>query len=370
MPNESVFVGLISGTSLDGVDAVVVDLSSNQPRLIASHVEPYPTQLRTSLRTLCQPGSNEIDRMGELDKQVAVTFATACRAVLADTGITPQQVTAIGSHGQTIRHRPDAENPFTLQIGDPNTIAELTGITTVADFRRRDMAAGGQGAPLVPVLHQALFQIPGIKRIILNLGGIANITCLPDNHAKPVTGYDTGPANTLLDRWIENHRTVTLDHQGAWAKSGHINDSLLNELLSDPYFQQPPPKSTGREYFTLDWLLEKLTRHPLSAEDVQATLVELSAATIAQAILDEGYDESEVLVCGGGVHNLYLLERLGSQLPRAEIQPTSAYGVDPNWIEAITFAWLAKRTLSGLNGNLASVTGAERNVILGGIYPV
>ncbi|MEW8690636.1 MAG: anhydro-N-acetylmuramic acid kinase [Candidatus Thiodiazotropha endolucinida] len=370
MPNESVFVGLISGTSLDGVDAVVVDLSSNQPHLIASHVEPYPTQLRASLRTLCQPGSNEIDRMGELDKQVAVTFATACRTVLADSGMTPHQVTAIGSHGQTIRHRPDAENPFTLQIGDPNTIAELTGITTVADFRRRDMAAGGQGAPLVPVLHQALFQKPGIKRIILNLGGIANITCLPDNTAKPVTGYDTGPANTLLDRWIENHRTVTLDQQGAWAKSGHINDSLLNELLSDPYFQQPPPKSTGREYFTLDWLLEKLTPHPLSAEDVQATLVELSAATIAQAILDEGYDESEVLVCGGGAHNLYLLERLGNRLPSAEIQPTSAYGVDPDWIEAITFAWLAKRTLSGLNGNLASVTGAERNVILGGIYPV
>ncbi|MEW8028683.1 MAG: anhydro-N-acetylmuramic acid kinase [Candidatus Thiodiazotropha sp.] len=369
MPNESVFVGLISGTSLDGVDAAVVELSDNKPHLIASHAEPYPTQLRSSLRAICEPGDNEIDRMGELDKQVAVAFAAACRTVLANANIMPRQVTAIGSHGQTIRHRPDADNPFTLQIGDPNTIVELTGITTVADFRRRDMAVGGQGAPLVPAFHQALFQQPGEKRIILNLGGIANITCLPDNTHESVTGYDTGPANTLLDRWTEKHRAVSLDHQGVWARSGHIDDDLLDELLSDPYFQQSPPKSTGREYFTLDWLLERLAHHQLSSGDVQATLVELSAVSITQAIIEEGYAKSDILVCGGGVHNRYLLERLGNRLPDACIQPTSAYGVDPDWIEAITFAWLAKRTLNGLNGNLASVTGAERDVVLGGIYP-
>ncbi|MGD8911728.1 MAG: anhydro-N-acetylmuramic acid kinase [Candidatus Thiodiazotropha sp.] len=369
MPSESLFVGLISGTSLDGVDAVVVDLSTHQPRLLASHVEPYSSQLRTSLHTLCQPGTNEIDRMGELDRQVALTFATGCQTVLDNAGLMPKQVTAIGSHGQTIRHRPDAEIPFTLQIGDPNTIAELTGITTVADFRRRDIAVGGQGAPLVPALHQALFQQPGKKRIVLNLGGIANITCLPDTATEPVTGYDTGPANTLLDRWIEKHQTVRLDHQGEWGRSGRIDPNLLNDLLADPYFQLPPPKSTGREYFTLDWLLERLVHHPVSAVDVQATLVELSALTVAQAIIHEGYEKSEVLVCGGGAHNHYLLERLANRLPAAKIQPTSAYGVDPDWVEAITFAWLAKRTLSGQSGNLASVTGAERDVVLGGIYP-
>jgi anhydro-N-acetylmuramic acid kinase len=370
MPNESVYVGLISGTSLDGVDAVAVDLHDDQPHLISSHLEAYTPQLRASLRTLCQPGNSEIDRMGELDKQVAFTFASACLKLLAQAKLAPQQITAIGSHGQTIRHRPDAKNPFTLQIGDPNTIVELTGITTVADFRRRDMAVGGQGAPLVPAFHQALFQQPGTKRIILNLGGIANITCLPENRALPVTGYDTGPASTLLDHWIEKHRAVTLDHQGEWARSGDIDNNLLNQMLADPYFQLPPPKSTGREYFTLDWLNKHLTDHQLSTVDVQTTLVELSAVTIAQAIRDEGYAESEILVCGGGAHNHYLLERLATQLPAASIQPTSSYGVNPDWVEAMTFAWLAKRTLSGLHGNLASVTGAERDVVLGAIYPV
>jgi anhydro-N-acetylmuramic acid kinase len=369
MPSESLFIGLISGTSLDGVDAVVIDLGNNRPQLIASHVEPYSSQLRSALRELCQPGENEIDRMGELDRQVAFTFASACQTVLTKAGLSPQQVTAIGSHGQTIRHRPDAENPFTLQIGDPNTIAEQTGITTVADFRRRDMALGGQGAPLVPALHQALFQQPGMKRIILNLGGIANITCLPEDATQPVIGYDTGPASTLLDRWIEKHQAVKLDHQGEWARGGRINENLLKDLLADPYFELPPPKSTGSEYFTLDWLMEKLAHHNLSPVDVQTTLVQLSVVTVAKAVIDEGYEKSEVLVCGGGAHNRYLLECLASRLPAARIQPTTVYGVEPDWVEAITFAWLAMRTLSGLSGNLASVTGAQRDVVLGGIYP-
>jgi anhydro-N-acetylmuramic acid kinase len=231
------------------------------------------------------------------------------------------------------------------------------------------MALGGQGAPLVPALHRALFQQSGKKRIILNLGGIANITCLPETTTQPVTGYDTGPASTLLDRWIEKHQAVKLDHQGEWARGGRINENLLNDLFADPYFKLPPPKSTGSEYFTLDWLLEKLAHHKLSPVDVQTTLVELSAVTVAKAVIDEGYEGSEVLVCGGGSHNHYLLERLASRLPTTSIQITSAYGIDPDWVEAITFAWLAMRTLSGLNGNLASVTGAERDVVLGGIYP-
>jgi anhydro-N-acetylmuramic acid kinase len=369
MPSDSLFVGLISGTSLDGVDAVVVDLSNSHPCLIASHVEPYSPHLRTALRELCQPGENEIDRMGELDREVGATFATACQNLLKIADLRPTQVKAIGSHGQTIRHRPEAENPFTLQIGDPNTIAEQTTITTVADFRRRDMAVGGQGAPLVSALHKAIFQQAGTKRIILNLGGIANITCLPGDPVLNVTGYDTGPANTLLDRWVDKHHSQPMDHQGEWARSGQINQDLLKELLTDPYFKLPPPKSTGREYFTLEWLLDRLAPYKLPTADVQATLVELTTISVAQAISTEDYTESEVLVCGGGTHNHYLLERLAIHLPKASIHSTALYGVDPDWVEAITFAWLAKRTLNGVHGNLASVTGAERDVVLGGIYP-
>ncbi|MES9993232.1 MAG: anhydro-N-acetylmuramic acid kinase [Candidatus Thiodiazotropha sp.] len=369
MPNSAVYVGLISGTSMDGVDAVAVDFSSAQPQLIATHVETYPPQVKASLRSLCLPGSNEIDRMGQLDREIGGIFATACLNLLRKAEIETQEIDAIGSHGQTIRHRPHLEHPFSLQIGDPNTIAELTGITTVADFRRRDMAVGGQGAPLVPALHQALFQHSENRRVVLNLGGIANITCLPADPKGTVTGYDTGPASTLLDRWIEQHQGVALDHRGEWARSGEVIVELLDELLTDPYFKMPPPKSTGSEYFSLDWLQQRLANHNLSAVDIQATLLELSVVSIAQAITREGFASSEILLCGGGVHNHYLCERLSAHLPEARLAPTSKYGVDPDWVEAITFAWLARRTLGGLWGNLVAVTGADREVVLGGIYP-
>ncbi|MCU7848434.1 MAG: anhydro-N-acetylmuramic acid kinase [Candidatus Thiodiazotropha sp. (ex Lucinoma kastoroae)] len=369
MPSESIYIGLISGTSLDGVDAVAVDFSANQVNLLASHLEPYSIHLQEALRSICLPGENEIDRLGELDRQVANTFADACHALLDKAGLQHKHIVAIGSHGQTIRHRPYAKHPFTLQIGDPNTLAELTGVTTVADFRRRDMAAGGQGAPLVPALHQALFQHPEQKRIVLNLGGIANITCLPSGKDNSVIGYDTGPANTLLDCWIKQHLVVNLDHKGEWARSGKVLDALLQELLADTYFNQPPPKSTGSEYFNLEWLGKKLPQINYATEDVQATLLELTAVSVAQAITREGYSQSEILVCGGGVHNTYLLEQLSTQLPESTIRPTSEYGVNPDWVEAITFAWLAKRTLAGLNGNISSVTGAARDLVLGGIYP-
>ncbi|MCU7906025.1 MAG: anhydro-N-acetylmuramic acid kinase [Candidatus Thiodiazotropha sp. (ex Epidulcina cf. delphinae)] len=369
MPSESVHVGLISGTSLDGVDAVAVDFNGAQPILLAYHSEPYPASLQTALRSISVAGSNEIDRLGELDRQVAALFADACLSVLRKGGLRPAQVAAIGSHGQTIRHRPEAALPFTLQIGDPNTLSELTGITTVADFRRRDIAAGGQGAPLVPAFHQILFQHPQQQRVVLNLGGIANITCLPSAPGKRVIGYDTGPANTLLDRWIEQHQALGHDHRGEWARSGQIAHDLLRQLLSDPYFNQPPPKSTGPEYFNLDWLREKRPHGDFSPVDVQTTLVELTTVSIARAIGREGLSRSEVLVCGGGVHNAYLMERLDFHLPGCAVRPTSVYGVDPDWVEAMTFAWLAKRTLAGLSGNLPSVTGATRAVVLGGIYP-
>jgi anhydro-N-acetylmuramic acid kinase len=369
MPNKPIFLGLISGTSLDGVDAVAVEFDGDQPRLLASQGASYPNQLKADLKAICLPGANEIDRLGQLDRQVGVRFAETALSLLQSCNLKPEQITAIGCHGQTIRHRPNLETPFTLQIGDPNTISELTGITTVADFRRRDMAANGQGAPLVPAYHQVLFQHPEQARIILNLGGIANITCLPAGDKTGVIGYDTGPANTLLDRWIERYQDITFDSQGEWARCGKVNQNLLHQLLADDYFKLTPPKSTGTEKFNLQWLDAKLEAHDLASIDVQATLAELTAVSVANAIEREGYSLAQLLVCGGGVHNTYLMERLAYHLPDCNVQSTIAFGIDPDWVEAMTFAWLAKRTLSGLTGNLPSVTGATKEVILGGIYP-
>jgi anhydro-N-acetylmuramic acid kinase len=369
MPNESFYIGLISGTSLDGIDAALVDFSSGKARLHTALHTPYSTSILSELRSLCLPGDNEIDRLGELDRRVALAFAEAVRALLAKAGIEAKRITAIGSHGQTVRHRPSANHPFTLQIGDPNTLAEETGITTVGDFRRRDMAAGGEGAPLVPAFHQALFRVMESPRIVLNLGGIANITCLPPLNQGCVVGYDTGPANTLLDAWTQRYRDLTYDDQGAWASSGQLNESLLQRLLDDPYFSLPPPKSTGTEYFNLSWLDALLPEQSLPPVDIQRTLVELTARTVADAVKRERFEQAEVLVCGGGAHNCFLLERLMRQLPEASVVTTAAYGLDPDWIEAMAFAWLARQTLAGQNGNLPSVTGARRAVPIGAIHP-
>ena len=369
MPNEPLFVGLISGTSLDGIDAVLVNASDTIPRLITSRHTPYSPDLLDSLRRLSLPGDNEIDRLGELDRQVALAFAESVNDLLAQAGISASEITAIGSHGQTVRHRPAAEHPFTLQIGDPNTLAEITGITTVGDFRRRDMAAGGEGAPLVPAFHQAVLQSPDRSRVVLNLGGIANITCLPKAGEGEVSGFDTGPANTLLDGWIKKHQGIGYDNGGAWAKEGDVIESLLARLLSDPYFKIPSPKSTGTEYFNLSWLEPQLGEEPFSPVDVQRTLTELTAASVAMAIDDAQLPNAELLVCGGGVHNLYLMERLQHRLPNTTVRSSAEVGLDPDWVEAMAFAWLAQRTLSGLTGNLPSVTGARRAVKLGAIYP-
>lgn len=369
MPNESWFIGLISGTSLDGIDAALVDFSGDTPKLHSALHTPYSEALLSDLRALCQPGDSEIDRLGELDRQVALAFAQAVEALLAKTDVERRRITAIGSHGQTVRHRPKAKHPFTLQIGDPNTLAEETGITTVGDFRRRDMAVGGEGAPLVPAFHQALFQSPEAPRVALNLGGIANITCLPPINKGEVIGYDTGPANTLMDGWIRRHNGQAYDNRGEWAGQGEIDEPLLRRLLADPYFALTPPKSTGTEYFNLAWLDTLLPADPLAPEDIQRTLLELSACTVADAIAREGFEQAEILACGGGVHNDLLLGRLGRRLPKARIASTEARGLDPDWIEAMAFAWLARQTLAGMNGNLPSVTGARRAVPLGAIYP-
>jgi len=365
------YVGLMSGTSADAVDAVLVDIGpDNRARLLATHSHPFPPDLQATIHDLSHAGNVDIDFLGEFDTALAETFADAVRDLLTRSKMNHRDIRAIGSHGQTVRHRPQANHPFTMQLANPSVIAERTRITTVADFRRRDMAAGGHGAPLVPAFHAAHFRSPQRSRAILNLGGIANVTHLPAETDKPVTGFDTGPANTLLDQWTSLHRGRARDEGGAWAASGTPHTGLLKKMLADPYFGQPPPKSTGREHFSLGWLNEHL--RPLGdapAADVQATLLELTVRSVADAIRRFLPEVHELWLCGGGCHNPSLVAGLRQQLGNIPVADTTALGVDPDWVEAAAFAWLAHQTLEGLPGNLPSVTGAGRSVVLGGIYP-
>ncbi len=358
----------MSGTSIDSIDAILVGFDSTEQHVLAYHEQPWPPELQQKLQAITTPGNNEIDRMGSLDVQVGDLFARAAVELLQKTAIKPGLVRAIGCHGQTIRHRPEGDLPFTLQIGDPNRIAEVTGITTVADFRRRDMAAGGQGAPLVPAYHEWLFRKSGECRVILNIGGIANLTILPADPVTPVLGFDSGPGNILLDRLAHIHLAQPFDRSGAWAASGAIDPELLQKLLSDPYFARPYPKSTGREYFNHDWLDTKLNAD-IKPEDLQATLTAVTATSIHQAIELAAADVARVIVCGGGVHNSELMRQLQERLGKVPLETTSEYGIEPNRVEAAAFAWLAKRTMEHRSGNLPTVTGASRAVILGGIYP-
>ena len=362
------FAGLMSGTSMDALDAVLVDFSETPLRLVAHLSRPLPTDLRQQLLSLTSVDGNELERMAQADSHFGRFCAETVRELLANSGIAHAQVAAIGSHGQTIRHAPNASPPYTVQIGDGNTIAQDTGITTVADFRRRDMVVGGQGAPLVPAFHAALYRSQHIERVVLNIGGMANISILPADKEAPVSGFDTGPGNVLLDEWIQHHRKEPYDSDGSWARSGAINVPLLKSLLSDAYFSLPPPKSTGREHFNLNWLQEHILE-PIPAEDVQATLLELTALSIAQAVQTYAAESSELLICGGGAYNGFLLERLSHHLQQCRIHSTEEYGTEPRWVEAIAFAWLARQTLHKLPGNLPSVTGASEPVVLGAIYP-
>jgi len=358
------FIGLISGTSVDGVDAVVLKIDDGELQIIASHCEHYSDTLRKDVLSLAQPGDKEIDRLGVIDQQVADVFAQAAKVVLHRAGLSPDTIKAIGSHGQTIRHRPSGSHPFTLQIGDPNRIAERTGITTVADFRRRDMAAGGQGAPLAPAFHRAAFGAAGADCAIVNIGGIANATFI-DQEGR-LLGYDTGPGNTLMDFWIRQHRGQSFDEDGAWARTGTVDDTLLTRLLQDPYFDLCAPKSTGPEYFSPSWLEPKLDAH-IAAEQVQRTLLETTAITIANQCLARGV--GRVAICGGGARNSFLMERLAALMAPAQVTTTEDFGIDPDWVEAACFAWLAHRTLAGLPGNEPTVTGASGLRVLGAIYP-
>lgn len=364
------YIGLMSGTSVDAVDAALVQIGDEgEAILVATHVHPFPTELRSGIHALLAPGPDELFRAGQLDMALGRLYAEAVTALLEKTGLRTDQIRAIGSHGQTLRHHPDAPHPFTLQVGNPAVIAQYTGITTVADFRPRDMAAGGQGAPLAPAFHQAAFRAAGINRAVINIGGIGNVTFLPGDDA-PAVGFDTGPGNTLLDTWIGRHRGQDQDTDGAWAATGRCHAPLLAHLCEDPYFQRPPPKSSGREYFNLDWLDRALQAFgdPLPTQDVQATLVCLTVDTITDALWQFVPAVDEVYVCGGGAHNPLVMARLQEKLAPVPVASTAGLGVDPDWVEAIAFAWLAHRTLHGQPGNLPAVTGARQAVVLGGIW--
>jgi len=376
MPADGLYVGLISGTSADGIDAALVrfgaGVSDTGCRLEHGLVVPWDDALRARLVALGQGGdARGLDEIGTLDVQVGEAFAAATRALLADAGVDAREIVAIGSHGQTIRHRPagaahDGEHAFTWQLGDGNVIAERCGIATVADFRRRDIAAGGQGAPLVPAFHAAMLQSDAEDRAVLNLGGIANFTLLP--RVGDVRGFDTGPANALLDAWCLRHRGEAFDRDGAFAMSGRVDEALLARLRDDPWFALPPPKSSGREQFHLDWVEARLDG-AAAPQDVQATLLELSAATIADALLAHQPTTTRVLACGGGVRNGRLIERIAARLPGCIIEPTDAHGLDADFVEAMAFAWLARQTLAQLPGNVPAVTGARGPRVLGTVFP-
>ncbi len=353
------YIGLMSGTSVDGVDAVLADFAGGRVRMLGHVHVPFALALRAALQGLMQAGADEIERAGDASVVLARAYADAVRALLSQAGMPASEVAAIGAHGQTIRHRP--ERGFTWQLNHPALLSELTGISVVADFRSRDVAAGGQGAPLVPAFHAAVFQSDA-PRAVVNIGGIANVTLLPPTgSAEPVCGFDTGPGNTLLDAWCERHTGKAYDAEGQWAASGKADAALLDALLADPYFSQPAPKSTGREHFNLSWLDAVLRQCPTppAAQDVQATLTALTARSIAQAI-----GGLPAFVCGGGVFNAALMQ----QLPRA--QSTAALGVDPMHVEALAFAWLARQCFNSEPGNVPAVTGAKGRRILGAVYPV
>ena len=357
------YIGLMSGTSLDGVDATLVDLGQAQPRLLAKHYLPFDDALKNTLLALHLPDHNELHQAQLAGNQLAQLYARSIPPLLSQAGISAPQINAIGCHGQTIRHCP--EQGYTLQVGNAALLAELTGITVVGDFRSRDIAAGGQGAPLVPAFHDHAFRHPATHRVIVNIGGISNLTNLPPGTAS--TGFDCGPGNLLMDAWCMQHLGKPYDGNGAWAASGRLLPALLEQMLDEPFFALPPPKSTGRDLFNMAWLRGKL-RGDERAEDVQATLLELTCRTIAQAIQKHCSGTAEIYLCGGGARNQALHNRLMGLLPGNSIQTTDALGVDSDYLEAIAFAWLAQQTLHGKPANLPQVTGAKHACVLGAIY--
>lgn len=359
------YLGVMSGTSLDGLDIALIE-QGERTRLLAHHYQALPDSLRQQLLKLCSSGADELARAALAEQQWAQLVAEGINSLLRQQNLQPDAIRAIGSHGQTVRHEP--ARGFTIQIGNPALLAELTGITVVADFRRRDVAAGGQGAPLVPAFHEALFASPGAARAILNVGGFSNLSLL--EQGKPAKGFDCGPGNVLMDAWIHHHLGHTYDREGAWAASGVVQPELLAALLADPFFRATGPKSTGRELFNLPWLMQHLSAQPaFEPQDVQATLLELTATSIAASLQHAQPGCAQLLVCGGGAHNKALLARLQALLPAAQVSSTDDHGVPADWVEAMAFAWLAHCCLNGIPANRPEVTGARGLRVLGAIYP-
>jgi anhydro-N-acetylmuramic acid kinase len=364
----TLYAGLVSGTSMDGIEAVLLAITGARFEVRgALHVD-YPAAIAARLKAVvADPARCDLDEYGALDAAIGELFGAAASALLRQSALTARDVRAIGSHGQTILHRPREALPYTIQIGDPSRIAEATGIDVIADFRRRDMAAGGEAAPLVPAFHAAAFGAAGEDRAVVNIGGIANVTLL--HGAGQVGGFDTGPGNCLMDLWAAEHLGTTYDSDGAFAARGQVQDSLLLALLAEPYLARPAPKSTGRELFHRAWLESKLRACPASVADVQATLCEFTAATIARALaMVPGFAPRELLVCGGGAFNKELMRRLAARLPQVRVAATDARGIAPSQVEAALFAWLAHRYMEGLPGNLTEVTGARGPRVLGALY--
>jgi anhydro-N-acetylmuramic acid kinase len=363
---NDLFLGMLSGTSIDGVDAVLVDIGDDECRIVRAKTTPFPPELLARLQNLVETPQTSLRNLGALDVAVGRFFGQCALELIAAAGLNPTDIAAIGSHGQTVYHDPHGAEPFSLQLGDPNAIAANTGITTVADFRRLDIALGGQGAPLVPAFHAWRFGHASEQRAVVNIGGIANITALAPS--RDVRGFDTGPGNTLLDLWIRRCKQQPFDRDGSWAASGNVNERLLNACLAEPFFRAPAPKSTGRELFNLGWLERQLERAGETSDvDVQSTLAELTAATIAAAIRAELPACRDVIVCGGGAHNDDLMNRL-RRITGARVTTTEAYGVAPDWVEGALFAWLARARIRGLPGNIPTVTGARRPAVLGSVY--
>lgn len=373
---RELFIGLMSGTSLDGVDVALVAFTEQKTQMLHSHFLAYPAALRAQVLALQHPTENELENTALIGNALAKIYAEAVNQLLVDAQLSSNQIVAIGCHGQTIRHRPGFEDGigFTLQIGNAALLSELTGITVISDFRSRDIAAGGQGAPLVPAFHQAVFADKQINRAIINIGGIANITYLGNsenfsNKSNGVYGFDSGPGNMLLDAWIKQHKNLDYDANGDWASTGQVIPSLLSDMLAEPYFALLPPKSTGRDLFNQIWLQEKLlATTTLRPQDVACTLVALTAHSIYNALTQHCGEFNEVYVCGGGAHNRLLIELLQTLLGETKCDSTESLGIGADWVEAIAFAWLAKQCINKKTANLAEVTGAKGPRILGAIY--
>ena len=366
-PGE-IYIGLMSGTSLDGIDISIVDFANTEPSVLHCSTVAYDESLRDRIRNLTHSRETTLDNLYTLDTDLGTLYAETVNRVLELASLDRSTVVALGCHGQTIRHRPDIESAYTAQLGDPNRVATLTGITTIADFRRKDVALGGQGAPLACAFHKSRFYSSDEDRAVINIGGIANITYLPADRDQPVIGFDTGPGNTLGDYWIRKNRDLPYDAEGDWASGGQILEPLLQKMISqESYFTQKLPKTTGTEYFNPGWLRPFIEDAP-NPVDLQTTLVELTALTIADALKGLPSTPGNCYICGGGAHNKYLLDRLAKAIPDSNIQTTQNLGVDPDFVESIAFAWLARERIERRSGNLPDVTHAYRSGILGGIY--